>query len=182
MRRRRNAGVDGRLASMSTGVTSKGSLLSCSARTAPTRRMMLVRSGKMPTTSVRRRISGLRRSLGLLDQAVEVAVPVAVATVGPLRAGGAVLGATDRVGLRGHQRVDEGLQQLLQQIRARLGQLPLKQMCRIDTGGDGHRGRSFPRVLWKVHSKDHPVAVTYLSNDTLTCHQRSQARQSEGDD
>ncbi len=40
----------------------------CSASTAPTRRMMLVRSGKMPTTSVRRRISRLRRSLGLLDQ------------------------------------------------------------------------------------------------------------------
>ncbi len=42
----------------------------CSARTAPTRRMMLPRSGKMPTTSVRRRISLLRLSLGLLDQSV----------------------------------------------------------------------------------------------------------------
>jgi hypothetical protein len=24
------------------------------------------------------------------------------------------------------------------------------------------------RVLWKVHSKDHPVAVTYINNDTAT--------------
>src|SRR3954447_16396084 len=37
----------------------------CSARTAPTRRVTESRSGKMPTTSVRRRISLLRRSLGL---------------------------------------------------------------------------------------------------------------------
>src|SRR5215213_3484130 len=24
------------------------------------------------------------------------------------------------------------------------------------------------RVLWKVHSKDHPVTVTYISSDTVT--------------
>ena len=40
----------------------------CSARTAPTRRRTAGRLGKMPTTSVRRRISLLRRSCGLLDQ------------------------------------------------------------------------------------------------------------------
>ena len=40
----------------------------CSARTAPTRRMMVSLLGKMPTESVRRRISLLRRSWGLLDQ------------------------------------------------------------------------------------------------------------------
>jgi hypothetical protein len=38
------------------------------ARTAPTSRMTASRSGKMPTTSVRRRISRLSRSLGLLLQ------------------------------------------------------------------------------------------------------------------
>ena len=40
----------------------------CSARTAPTRRVMASRLGKIPTESVRRRISRLRRSLGLFDQ------------------------------------------------------------------------------------------------------------------
>ena len=40
----------------------------CSARTAPTRRMMASRPGKMPTTSVRRRISLFSRSWGLLVQ------------------------------------------------------------------------------------------------------------------
>jgi len=40
----------------------------CSARTAPTRRISEARSGKIPTTSVRRRISWLSRSCGLLDQ------------------------------------------------------------------------------------------------------------------
>ena len=36
-------------------------------RTAPTRRMMDLRLGKMPTTSVNRQISRLKRSLRLLD-------------------------------------------------------------------------------------------------------------------
>ena len=40
----------------------------CSARTAPTRQRTAGRLGKMPTTSVRRLISLLRRSRGLLDQ------------------------------------------------------------------------------------------------------------------
>ena len=40
----------------------------CSARTAPTRRMIALRLGNMPTESVRRRISRLRRSFGLFDQ------------------------------------------------------------------------------------------------------------------
>lgn len=40
----------------------------CSARTAPTSRMTAVRSGKMPTTSVRRQISLFSRSCGLFDQ------------------------------------------------------------------------------------------------------------------
>src|SRR5687768_3616913 len=71
---------------------------------------------------------------------VEVALSVAVAAVGPLRAGGAVLRATDRVSLRGKQRVDEVLQQLTQQIGARSGQLLLEQTSRVDTGTDGHRG------------------------------------------
>jgi hypothetical protein len=39
-----------------------------SARTARTKRTTVARSGKMPTTSVRRRTSRLRRSWGLLDR------------------------------------------------------------------------------------------------------------------
>src|SRR5690606_3846438 len=41
---------------------------SCSAITAPTRRMTDARVGEIPTTSVRRRISRFSRSWGLLDQ------------------------------------------------------------------------------------------------------------------
>lgn len=40
----------------------------CSATTAPTTRITVVRSGKMPTTSVRRRISLFGLSCGLSDQ------------------------------------------------------------------------------------------------------------------
>lgn len=40
----------------------------CSVSTAPTRRTSASRSGKIPTTSVLRRISRLSRSWGLFDQ------------------------------------------------------------------------------------------------------------------
>ena len=43
-------------------------VLFCSARKAPTRRSRAVRSGTMPATSVRRRMSLLSRSCGLFDQ------------------------------------------------------------------------------------------------------------------
>ena len=46
----------------------------------------------------------------------------------------AVGGAADRVGLGRDQRVDEGRQQLAQQIRGRLGELFLEQAGRVDTG------------------------------------------------
>ena len=45
-----------------------GRLVILVSRTAPKTRISVSRSGKMPTTSVRRRISRLARSLGLLDQ------------------------------------------------------------------------------------------------------------------
>ena len=54
---------------------------------------------------------------------VEVSVPVTVAGVDPLAAAPAVLGTADGVGLSRHQRVDEGAQQLPQQIRRGLGEL-----------------------------------------------------------
>jgi hypothetical protein len=47
----------------------------CSARTAPTRRIIAGRLGKIPTTSVRRRISLFSRSWGLLDQIVGPDLP-----------------------------------------------------------------------------------------------------------
>ena len=40
----------------------------CSAKMAPTRRMTAGRLGKMPITSVRRRISLFKRSWGLLER------------------------------------------------------------------------------------------------------------------
>ena len=60
-------------------------------------------------------------------------MPVAVASVDPLRADGAVLGAADRVGVGvgvgvgRDQGVDACLQQLAQQLRRRLGELCLEQ-------------------------------------------------------
>ena len=48
---------------------------------------------------------------------VEVPVPVTVAPVGPIRGRHAVLGAADRVGLGGKERVDHGVQQGAHQIR-----------------------------------------------------------------
>jgi hypothetical protein len=50
---------------------------------------------------------------------VEVAVPVAVAVIGPVVAAFAVGGAADRVGLRRHQGVDHRGQQRTQQVRTR---------------------------------------------------------------
>lgn len=64
---------------------------------------------------------------------------VAVAAVDPLRAAGAVLGPTDRVGLSSEQRVDEAAEQLAHQIGAGLSQLFFEQVGRIDTGPDGQR-------------------------------------------
>src|SRR4051794_22457116 len=64
---------------------------------------------------------------------------VAVAGVDPLGRAGAVLGAADRVGLGGHEGVDEGPEHLPQQIRAGLGQLLVQKVGRIDTARSGHR-------------------------------------------
>lgn len=89
-------------------------------------------------------------------------MPVAVAAVASVRVPGAIVGAADGVGLRRQQRVDEAAHQLPQQIRAGLSQLVIQEASRVDTGIDGHRGGLHSRVLWKVHSKDHPVTVTYI--------------------
>ena len=70
---------------------------------------------------------------------VELPQPVAVADVGPLGRPGAVLGTADRVGLRGHERVDEGRQHLAQQVRTGLGQLLVQEVGRVDTARSGHR-------------------------------------------
>ena len=98
---------------------------------------------------------------------VEVAVPVAVAAVDPLRGAGAVLGAADRVGLSRHQRVDERGEQLAQQIRARLGELFLEQAGRVDTGGDGHR-RVLLRVGCRRSLEGSPGGRRCFYSDTLT--------------
>jgi hypothetical protein len=71
------------------------------------------------------------------------------------------------IALSGHEADDEGGQQLTQQVRACLGELVLEHAGSIDTGGDGHQG-ILSRMLWKFHSKDHPVAVAYSGTDTLT--------------
>ena len=70
---------------------------------------------------------------------VEVPMPVTVTDIGPLGASSPVLGAADSIGLRGHQRVDEGGQHLPQQIRTGLGQLLGQEVGRVDTARCGHR-------------------------------------------
>ena len=61
---RRGSPLPGSHRSCSAAPTAHSSC--CSASTMPTSRMMAAQSGKMPTTSLRRRISRLRRSWGLL--------------------------------------------------------------------------------------------------------------------
>jgi hypothetical protein len=74
------------------------------------------------------------------DPGVQVAVPVAVAPVGPVRVSGAVLGAAHAVGLCRQQRVDERLEHLAHQIGAGLRQLLVQELLGVDTGCSGHRG------------------------------------------
>ena len=76
------------------------------------------------------------------DAGVEVAVTVAVALSGPVRAGSAVLGADNSVRVRGQQGVDHVLQQAAHQIRGRFGQGFTEQAVRVDNMGSGHRDDS----------------------------------------
>src|SRR4051812_24556639 len=80
------------------------------------------------------------RDSGQLVTRQPFGAPVAVAPVDPLQAAGAVLGTADGVGLRGQHGLDEGAEELAQQIRAGLGELFLEQAGGVDTGPDGHRG------------------------------------------
>ena len=66
--------------------------------------------------------------------------PVPVAAVDPIRARRAVGGATDRVGLGRHQRVDEHGQQLAQQVRVAWANCSSSRRAGSILGVDGHRG------------------------------------------
>lgn len=64
-----------------------------------------------------------------------------LAPVRPLRAPDPVPAITTHaVGLRRQQRNDERLTPLPQQVRARLGQLPVQELLGVDKGLRGHRG------------------------------------------
>ena len=83
---------------------------------------------------------------------IEVAVPVAVADVHPVRARHAVRGAADRVGLRGHERVDERGQHRAQQIRRRGRELVVQKAGRVDTAG-AVTVVSPSEALWEVFQR-----------------------------
>src|SRR5699024_3606810 len=76
------------------------------------------------------------------DAGVEVAMAVAVALRRTTSAGPAVLGADDRVRVRGEQGVDHVLQQAAHQIRGCLGQGFTEQAGRVDNVRCGHRDDS----------------------------------------
>ena len=71
---------------------------------------------------------------------------------------GAVLGTAHAVGLRRQQRVDERVEQLAHQIRARLGQLLVQEPLRVDTGVAVIVVSFFESVV-RDHSKDHAVTA-----------------------
>ena len=122
---------------------------------------------QQPVREVRARAQLRDRDVDRADPGVQVAVPVAVAGVRPLRAGLPVPGAAHRVGVGGHQRLDERGQHLTHQIRAGLGQLLVQEPDRVDTWDSGHRGVLFESVV-RDHSKDHAVTALHLCSDTIT--------------
>jgi hypothetical protein len=83
------------------------------------------------------------RDVDRADPGIQLAVPVAVSGVHPLRIGLAVIGATHRVRVSGEQRVDHRGQQRAQQIRRRVGQALLQQGGRVENVRSGHRDGSF---------------------------------------
>jgi hypothetical protein len=140
---------------------------------------------QQPLREIRTLTQLRNRHIQRAGPSVEVAVPVPVTTVGPLRARHAVLRAAHRVGLGRQQRVDEGLQQLTQQIRTRLSQLFLQQPGRVDTRRDGHRDAPFESAL-EGSLEGSPDGRHYTHSDTLTgsrtplcrtlLHQRTRSR------
>ena len=107
------------------------------------------------------------RQLDRAGPGVEVAGPVAVAGVGPLRAAGAVGGAARRVGLSPHQRLHEAAEHQTQHVG--LGTLQVLghqagQVNSVVVGG--HRDDLLLETLDGL-LKDHAVAV-FTSYDTLS--------------
>ena len=89
----------------------------------------------------------------------KIPVSVTVAAIDPLESL-AVVGATDRIRLRAHQRLDEPLQHRAQQIRAGLREVLVQPAGRVDTWLSGHRGVSSSRVPSTDLVEDHAVAVS----------------------
>ena len=92
---------------------------------------------------------------------VELAVPVAVALIGPLGAALAVSGAAQRVGFRTHQGVDERGQQLAQHVGVGGGESFGQHGGPVDIVGSGHRVDSFARVTLDGLSKNHAMTFNH---------------------
>lgn len=105
------------------------------------------------------------RAIDRASAGVEVAVPVAVATVDPVIGHDTVRGVADLVCV-GQQRVDEGGERPPQQIRRGLRELLFKEAGRVDTGYDGIVVVPFERDVG-VSSKNYAATVAIYS-DTLT--------------
>ena len=91
---------------------------------------------------------------------VELAMPVAVALIGPLGAALAVSGAAQRVGLRAQQGVDERREQFAQHVGVGGGESIGQHGRPVDIVGSGHRVYSFARVTLAGLSKNH--AMTFI--------------------
>jgi hypothetical protein len=101
------------------------------------------------------------RDVDRADPGVQVAVPVAVALRGPVRAALAPLGTDHRVGVGGQQRVDHRLQQVAHEVRGGFRQGLAKQAGRVDNVRCGHRDAPFESAV-KGSLEDHAVAAPRL--------------------
>ena len=104
---------------------------------------------EQPVREVRARAQLRDRQLDRPGTGVPLPAAVAVTRVRPLHTALAVLGAAQRVGLRGHQRVGEGFHHRPQHIRARRFQMLAQQVSDVQTLCCGHR-RSLLRDLQSI--------------------------------
>ncbi len=93
---------------------------------------------------------------------------VAVALIRPFGAALTVAGATQGVGFRPHQGVDERGQQLTQHVGVARGESFGQHSGPVDILGSGHRVDSFARVTLVGLSKNHAMTFVYPATTRRT--------------
>ena len=104
------------------------------------------------------------------DSSVQLAVPVAITGVHPLRRHLPVLGAAHRVGIDRQQRIDHRGQQRAHQIRRRVGQSLAQHSSRVDHVWCGHRHVPFESAVRGSleRSRDDRVLTPQTHRATIT--------------